>query len=187
MSPARAGARRLRANEFNPLVDRYLNRAAFLEPVGELGNAADQWRCATAVEAGKHQHGETIALSSGLRLDVRAEAFNIFNRAIRGGPGENFNNSRFGQVTLQGTLRARCSLGWSCTGSHQHIANNGRSATMTPIRRCEAPYRIERCCSASRHQPGRPLCFTRTGLSQRRVSERRDGLQSVPHWHLAGR
>jgi hypothetical protein len=100
-------------NEFDPLVDRYLNRAAFVQPVGELGNAPRMngdvrrpWNLTENVSVAK-----TIALSSGLRIDVRAEAFNLFNRVIWGGPDENFNNASFGQVTSQGNAPRQMQLG----------------------------------------------------------------------------
>ena len=43
---------------------------------------------------------KTIRLSTGLRLDVRVEAFNLFNR-VWGAPEQNFNSNNFGLVTSQ--------------------------------------------------------------------------------------
>ena len=75
-------------DEFDPLVDRYLNRAAFSAPVGQLGNAPRMngavrrpWNLSENVSLAK-----TISMTNQLRLDVRVEAFNVFNRVIWGEP-----------------------------------------------------------------------------------------------------
>jgi hypothetical protein len=100
-------------DEFDPNVDRYLNRAAFVQPVGELGNAPRTnpkvrmpWNLTENVSLAK-----TITLSGQFRLDVRAEAFNVFNRVVFGPTAgtllgnnpafTNFNNTNFGQITTQ--------------------------------------------------------------------------------------
>ena len=44
---------------------------------------------------------KTIRLSTGLRLDVRVEAFNLFNRVVWSAPEQNFNSTNFGLVTSQ--------------------------------------------------------------------------------------
>ena len=74
--------------EFNPLVDKFLNRAAFVQPVGELGNAPRTnpdvrrfWNLSENVSLAK-----TLTMSAGVRLDMRMEAFNVFNRIVWGGP-----------------------------------------------------------------------------------------------------
>jgi hypothetical protein len=87
--------------EFNPLVDRYLNRAAFSAPVGTLGNAprinGDVRRPWNMVE--NLSVAKTVPVSDGLRLDVRIEVFNVFNRVIWGAPNTDFNNTNFGLIT----------------------------------------------------------------------------------------
>jgi len=100
-------------DEFNPLVDRYLTRAAFVQPVGQLGNAPRMngdvrrpWNLTENVSVAK-----TIAVSSGLRLDLRAEAFNLFNRVIWGAPEQNFNSNNFGLITSQGNSPRQMQLG----------------------------------------------------------------------------
>jgi hypothetical protein len=42
---------------------------------------------------------KTISVRDGLRMDVRAEAFNLFNRVIWGAPNTDFNNTNFGLIT----------------------------------------------------------------------------------------
>ena len=103
----------LAGDEFNPLVDRYLDRAAFVQPVGELGNAPRMngdvrrpWNLTENLSVAK-----TISLSSGLRLDVRAEAFNLFNRVIWGAPEQNFNSANFGLITSQANSPRQAQLG----------------------------------------------------------------------------
>ena len=88
-------------DEFNPRVDRYLDRAAFTAPVGELGNAPRvngdvrrPWNMTENVSLAK-----TISMPNQFRLDVRLEAFNLFNRVIWGEPDQNFNNANFGLIT----------------------------------------------------------------------------------------
>jgi len=100
-------------DEFNPLVDRYLNRAAFVQPAGQLGNAPRMngdvrrpWNLTENMSIAK-----TISLPSGARLDVRAEAFNLFNRVIWGAPEQNFNSANFGRITSQANAPRQMQLG----------------------------------------------------------------------------
>jgi Carboxypeptidase regulatory-like domain len=71
-------------DKFDPRVDAFLNRAAFVQPVGELGNAPRMnddvrgfWNLNENLSVAK-----TIKLSDGMRMDVRLEAFNLFNRVV---------------------------------------------------------------------------------------------------------
>jgi len=87
--------------EFNPLVDRFLDRAAFSAPVGTLGNAprinGDVRRPWNMVE--NLSLAKTVSVTGGLRLDVRFEVFNVFNRVIWGAPvSTDFNNTNFGLI-----------------------------------------------------------------------------------------
>lgn len=90
-------------DEFDPTVDRYLNRAAFSAPVGTLGNAPRRngdmrrfWSLSENVSLSK-----TVTMSSRIRLDVRAEVFNLFDRVWWGLPEQNFNSGNFGLITTQ--------------------------------------------------------------------------------------
>jgi hypothetical protein len=100
-------------DEFNPLVDRYLNRSAFSAPVGTLGNAPRAngevrrpWNLTENISLAK-----TVSLSNDVRLDVRLEAFNIFNRVVFGEPELNFNSANFGQITTQFNQPRQMQLG----------------------------------------------------------------------------
>ena len=99
--------------EFDPLVDRYLNRAAFSAPVGTLGNAPRvngdvrrPWNMNENVSLAK-----TIGMSGSARLDVRIEAFNIFNRTVWGEPEQNFNSANFGLITATANAPRQMQLG----------------------------------------------------------------------------
>jgi hypothetical protein len=90
-------------DEFDPLVDRFLNRAAFATPVGTLGNAPRRngdvrrfWSLSENISLSK-----TVSMSSRIRLDVRAEVFNLFNRIWWGAPEANFSSANFGMITTQ--------------------------------------------------------------------------------------
>jgi hypothetical protein len=103
----------LAGDEFDPLVDRFLNRAAFVQPVGELGNAPRIngdvrrfWNLSENISVAK-----TISVADGLRLDVRMEAFNVFNRVVWGAPNTDFNSANFGQITTQGNSPRQMQLG----------------------------------------------------------------------------
>jgi hypothetical protein len=90
-----------KGDEFNPLVDRYLDRAAFSVPVAQLGNAPRRnpdvrrpWNLTENVSVAK-----TISMNNSLRLDVRMEAFNLFDRIVWNEPNTDFNNNNFGLIT----------------------------------------------------------------------------------------
>jgi hypothetical protein len=100
-------------DEFDPLVDTFLNRAAFAQPVGTLGNAPRRngdirrfWNQAENISIAK-----TVTLSNQLRLDIRAEVFNLFNRVIWGAPDTNFNNATFGVIDSQGNSPRQMQFG----------------------------------------------------------------------------
>jgi hypothetical protein len=100
-------------DEFNPLVDNFFNRAAFVQPVGQLGNAPRNnpdvrrfWNLTENVSLAK-----TIGLSQQFRMDVRMEAFNIFNRIVWGGPDTNFNSNNFGRVNSVANSPRQMQLG----------------------------------------------------------------------------
>ncbi len=98
---------------FNPLVDRYLNRAAFVQPVGALGNAPRfnpdvrrPWNLNENVSLAK-----SIKTSSSLDVDVRVEAFNLFNRVVWNAPNTDFSSNNFGLVTSQLNAPRQMQLG----------------------------------------------------------------------------
>jgi hypothetical protein len=100
-------------DEFDPLVDRFLNRAAFVQPVGQLGNAPRIngdvrrfWNMSENVSLAK-----TISMTDQLRLDVRLEAFNIFDRVVWGAPNTDFNSANFGMITSQGNSPRQMQFG----------------------------------------------------------------------------
>jgi hypothetical protein len=110
-------------DKFDPKVDAYLNRAAFAAPVGQLGNAPRTnskvrlpWNMTENISLAK-----TISVSQQFRLDVRAEAFNVFNRVVFGptrgtllgnNPAfTNLNNTNFGQITTQSNSPRQMQLG----------------------------------------------------------------------------
>jgi hypothetical protein len=99
--------------EFNPLVDKFLNSAAFIQPVGTIGNAP---RTNEAVRRfwSKNENislAKTIKATHSLRMDIRVEAFNLFNRVIWGGPVTNFSSTTFGQITSQANSARQMQLG----------------------------------------------------------------------------
>ncbi len=100
-------------DEFNPAVDRFLDRSAFVQPVGELGNAPRInpdvrrfWNLTENVSLAK-----SIKLTQTLDMDIRAEAFNIFNRVIWGAPDTNFSSSTFGVISSQANLPRQLQFG----------------------------------------------------------------------------
>jgi hypothetical protein len=89
--------------KFDPNVDRFLNRAAFPTQVATFGNAT---RYNPKVRAfwNKNENvslAKTFSFKERLRLDVRGEAFNIFNRTVFGTGSTNLDAATFGQVTNQ--------------------------------------------------------------------------------------
>jgi len=103
----------LAGDKFNPLVDRFLNRAAFVQPVGELGNAPRInpdvrrfWNLAENVSVAK-----SIKATQKLDMDIRIEAFNIFNRVIWGAPNTNFASNDFGLINSLANTPRQMQLG----------------------------------------------------------------------------
>jgi hypothetical protein len=103
----------LAGSEFDPLVDRFLNRAAFVQPVGELGNAPRVnpdvrrfWNLSENVSLAK-----SIRATGKLDMDIRVEAFNIFNRVIWGAPNTDFSSNNFGLINSQANSPRQMQLG----------------------------------------------------------------------------
>jgi hypothetical protein len=103
----------LAGEEFDPAVDRFLNRAAFVQPVGELGNAprinGDVRRSWNQTE--NLSIAKTVRFSQKLSADIRVEAFNLFNRVIWGAPNTDFSSTSFGLITTQGNSPRQLQLG----------------------------------------------------------------------------
>jgi hypothetical protein len=53
----------------------------------------------------------TLRFGEGVRLDIRAEGFNLLNRVRWGGPDTGINNQNFGRVTSQGNTPRQIQLG----------------------------------------------------------------------------
>jgi hypothetical protein len=99
--------------EFNPLVDRFLNRAAFVQPVGELGNAPRvngdvrrPWNLNENISIAK-----SIKATDAIDIDVRIEAFNVFNRVVWGAPNTDFSSNNFGLINSQGNTPRQMQIG----------------------------------------------------------------------------
>ena len=100
-------------DEFNPRVDRFLNRAAFVQPVGQLGNAP-------RINGGVRRFwnlNENMSLAKSVKaggkldVDVRVEAFNVFNRVIWGAPNTDFSSNNFGLITALANTPRQMQLG----------------------------------------------------------------------------
>ena len=99
--------------EFDPLVDRFLNRAAFVQPVAELGNAPRInpdvrrfWNLNENLSVAKSFKG-----LGAVDLDIRFEAFNLFNRVIWGAPNTDFSSNNFGLINSQGNSPRQLQIG----------------------------------------------------------------------------
>ena len=98
---------------FDPNVDRFLNKAAFVAPVGTLGNAPRTnsavrlpWNLSENVSLAK-----TITVSDKVRMDVRMEVFNVFNRVVWGAPNTDFNSANFGLINSLGNSPRQMQFG----------------------------------------------------------------------------
>ena len=103
----------LAGEAFDPLVDRFLNRAAFVQPVGQLGNAPRInpdvrrfWNLSENLSLAK-----SIRATQKLDMDIRIEAFNVFNRVIWGAPNTDFSSSNFGLINSQGNTPRQMQIG----------------------------------------------------------------------------
>ena len=93
---------------FDPNVDKFLDRAAFVQPVGALGNAPrfnpdvrNFWNLSENVSLAK-----SSKITKDVKVDLRLEAFNILNRVVWGTPGTNFSNSTtFGVISTANSPR----------------------------------------------------------------------------------
>jgi hypothetical protein len=92
---------------FDPAVDRYLNAGAFpSQPNYLLGNAT-RYNPIVRNFPNLNENvslGKTFLLGERLRLDFRAEAFNLFNRVVFGTPNTNLSGTSFGVITTQANM-----------------------------------------------------------------------------------
>jgi hypothetical protein len=73
------------------------------QPVGILGNAPRK-NSQVRVFANLNENvsmAKTFRVTERLRVDFRAEAFNVFNRVVFGGPQTSLNSTTFGVVSSQ--------------------------------------------------------------------------------------
>jgi hypothetical protein len=54
---------------------------------------------------------KTIRAGRSLDMDIRVEAFNIFNRVVWGAPETNFSSNNFGVISSQANLPRQMQLG----------------------------------------------------------------------------
>jgi len=94
----------LAGDSFDPARDKYLSAAAFpVQPVGVLGNSPRK----NATVRVFPTLNENVSVAKGfhvterVRIDFRAEAFNVFNRVVFGGPQTNLNSATFGVISSQ--------------------------------------------------------------------------------------
>jgi hypothetical protein len=103
----------LAGDTFSPTADRFLNRAAFVQPVGALGNAPRInpdvrrfWNLTENMSVAK-----SIKATHSLDMDIRVEAFNILNRVVWGAPNTDFSSPNFGVISSQGNSPRQMQLG----------------------------------------------------------------------------
>ncbi|MEO8373458.1 MAG: carboxypeptidase regulatory-like domain-containing protein, partial [Candidatus Solibacter sp.] len=91
-------------SDFDPAKDKFLDASVFpVQPVGILGNAP---RRNTKVRLFPNLNenvsvAKTFKATERLRVDFRAEAFNVFNRVVFGGPQASLNSATFGVISSQ--------------------------------------------------------------------------------------
>ncbi len=92
------------SGSFDPNTDKYLDASVFpTQPIGVLGNAPrknSQVRVFPTLNENVSL-AKTFNLNERFRLDFRAEAFNIFNRVVFGGPQASINSTTFGVISSQ--------------------------------------------------------------------------------------
>jgi hypothetical protein len=100
--------------DFDPATDKYLDATAFpAQPRDILGNAT---RYNPKVRAFPNLNenvslGKAFAFTERVRLDFRAEAFNIFNRTVFSAPNSNLNSTSFGVISGQSNTARQMQLG----------------------------------------------------------------------------
>jgi hypothetical protein len=93
----------IKGDKFDPAVDRFLNLATFPTQPIDFGNAT-RYNPKTRTFPIFNENismAKTFALQEKLQLNLRWEAFNLFNRALFGIGPTNLNSATFGVVTSQ--------------------------------------------------------------------------------------
>ncbi|HEU0124154.1 MAG TPA: TonB-dependent receptor [Bryobacteraceae bacterium] len=102
-------------DQFDPAVDRFLQPASAFpaQPTAAFGNATRYnpkvrsfWGQSENVSVAR-----TFRITEGIRVDLRGEAFNIFNRTIFGTGSTNLNAGTFGIVTDQANTPRQMQVG----------------------------------------------------------------------------
>ena len=100
-------------DKFDPAKDLYINPAVFpTQPAFLLGNAT-RYNPKLRSFPNLNENlslGKSFGFSERLRLDFRAEAFNLLNRVVFSAPNTNLNNSSFGLVTGQANTARQMQL-----------------------------------------------------------------------------
>jgi hypothetical protein len=99
----------------NPTVDKYFNPAAYAAPVNSFGNVKRNSLRAPAywnVDLGLQKN---IPLTRGARLEIRAEAFNVFNHINWGSPNTAIDNVNVGKITSMSGRPRQFQLGGRLT------------------------------------------------------------------------
>ena len=90
--------------KFDPNVDKYLDKNAFpAQPTDRFGNAT-RFNPKLRSRPGFTENislAKSFSFTETKRIDLRAEAFNLFNRTQFGNPSLNLNASTFGTVSSQ--------------------------------------------------------------------------------------
>ncbi|MFN7939602.1 MAG: TonB-dependent receptor [Bryobacteraceae bacterium] len=90
-------------SKFDPNVDRYLNRAVFPAQPNDFGNATrfnPKLRSLPLFNE-NISLAKSFRITESTRVDIRGEAFNLFNRTQFGSPNLNLNASTFGVISSQ--------------------------------------------------------------------------------------
>ena len=98
--------------DFDPAVDRRLDRAAFPAQPINFGNAT-RFNPRLREFPNLNENisvGKVFSLREKLRLDFRAEAFNMFNRVRFGNGGTNLDGNNFGVVVDQSNTQRQMQL-----------------------------------------------------------------------------
>jgi hypothetical protein len=100
-------------NSFDPGRDLYLSPAAWMSPAPfEFGNAAGMSEA--RIEPRLNEDVSILkstAITEGVRLEFRAEAFNVFNRTQFGFPSRALSRSDFGRIFSQNNSPRNMQLG----------------------------------------------------------------------------
>jgi len=113
----------VKGEKFDPFADKWYDRNAFNQGISndrlnsEFGNATrnnpklrSPWSFNENITLAKN-----IPITEGVRLTLRGEAFNIFNRVRWGGPSSTVTAATFGDVRSQGNAPRRMQVAFKVT------------------------------------------------------------------------